>query len=173
MIYFFTCVSLFFVSEIWAQEKAKTSKIESDAGGYSVEFPSKPKLEKDKNSEMYILGENDDKHGYVVSCVFAKNKLDLKNADFVKGAFGTAYSGMMRNLGRKATKITAKNWGEDGLPSRLYEFTLDDGGVYYGRVILTEDRVISCVVSGPKDWANGEKAQMFMNSIQVKPRVNK
>jgi hypothetical protein len=40
-------------------------------------------------------------------------------------------------------------------------------------VILAEDRMIQCIISGPTDWAKGDKAQAFMKSIAVKASVKR
>lgn len=151
---------------IQADDPPKDGNVRSARGKCSAVFPAKPTLDADKTSDTYVLGENNDKHGYVLNVGSLKNKTDLNDEEKIKGAFSAMYSQLRTSLGTKASKALQGTYGTDKLPYRYYEFDLSDG-VYWTRVVLTPDAIISVTVSGPKEFAQGEKAQAFLKSLKV------
>lgn len=151
---------------IHADDPPKDGNVKSARGKCSVVFPAKPTLDADKTSDTYLLGENNDKHGYVLNIGSLTNKVDLKDEEKIKGAFSAMYTKLRGSLGTKASKALQGTYGPDKFPYRYYEFDLADG-VYWTRVVLTPDAIISVTVSGPKEFAQGEKAQAFLKSLKV------
>ena len=148
-----------------ADDQPTDGKIKSTRGKCTATFPAKPKLESEKTSDMYVLGENNDKHGYVLHIGSVKQPVDLNNEESIKKAMDVMYLQLKSSLGTKASKMMKGTFGADKLPTRYYEFDLSDG-VYWTRVVLTKDCIISITVSGPKEWAQGEKAQGFLKSLK-------
>lgn len=130
-------------------------------------LPGTPKLDADKTSDTYVLGENEDKQGYVLNVNSFKQKLDLADEEKITKAMDAMYLQLKSSLGTKASKMTKGTFGPDKLPTRYYEFDLADGGIYWTRAVLTENSIISITISGPKAWAQGEKAQAFLKSLKV------
>ena len=151
---------------IHADDPPKDGNVKSARGKCSAVFPAKPTLDADKTSDTYVLGENNDKHGYVLNVGSLTAKVDLSDEAKVKGAFSAMYSKLRTSLGTKASKAMQGTYGPDKYPYRYYEFDLADG-VYWTRVVLTSNSIISITVSGPKEWAQGEKAQAFLKSLKV------
>lgn len=162
-IMLFLCLSTCLV----ADDQPADGNVKCVKGKCGATFPGKPKLDADKTSDSYILGENDDKQGYVLTINYLRTKVDVSNADLVKKALDEGYRSLRNSLGAKATKTLGGTFGPDKLPYRYYEFDLADGGVYYSRVVLTGDRTVSATISGPKAWATGEKPQAFLKSLKV------
>lgn len=143
-------------------------KVLCKAGKCSVLFPQKPRLESEKNTEQYLLSEDNGKKGYVLTVSIFNTKVDLKDDEKVKKALDVAYLGTKASLGgTKASKMLKSTFGSDKLPTRYYEFTLDDGGVYYTRHVLRDNCLIQITISGPLEWAKGEQAQAFMKSLRM------
>ncbi|MBL8821854.1 MAG: hypothetical protein JNJ77_04640 [Planctomycetia bacterium] len=167
----FTLSSLVLILSITvatADVSAADEKVNCQKGRCSVLFPAKPKLESSKNNEQYVLSEDNGKKGYVLNVSMFNSKINLQDEEKVKKALDTAYLGTKASLGgTKASKMLKSTIGTDKLPTRYYEFTLDDGGIYYTRHVLREDCLIQITISGPLVWAKGEQAQAFMKSLRV------
>ncbi len=154
-----------------AQNAPAAGKIYSEKGKAGATFPGKPSLDSSRGSDTYILGENQDRHGYVLGIAYfaPSGRVDITDAAQVKRALDTVERGLRNSLGTKPSQVKSEAWGPDKLPSRYYEFVLADGGVYWSRVVLTGQRTVSITVSGPADWARGAKAQAFLKSLKVDP----
>ncbi|HQR09635.1 MAG TPA: hypothetical protein PLN21_22625 [Gemmatales bacterium] len=151
---------------IHADDPPKDGNVKSARGKCSVVFPAKPTLDADKTSDTYVLGENDDKHAYVMNVGSLTTKADLADEAKIKGAFSAMYTKLVTSLGTKASRATQSTFGPGMFPTRYYEFDLADG-VYWTRVVMTPDAIISVTVTGPKEFAQGEKAQAFLKSLKV------
>jgi len=167
----FTLSSLVLVLSIavaTANVSVADEKVNCQKGLCSVLFPAKPKLESAQNNEQYVLSEDNGKKGYVLNVSMFNSKINLQDEEKVKKTLDTAYLGTKASLGgTKASKMLKSTIGAEKLPTRYYEFTLDDGGIYYTRHVLREDCLIQITISGPLDWAKGEQAQAFMKSLRV------
>lgn len=159
------CLGLMMVLLACVASFGQDDKVRCERGKCSAVFPAKPKLDADKTSDTYVLGENEDKHGYVLSV--ASSKLNLGDEEMIKAAWSKYYSNLRTSLGTKASKALQGTFGKEKLPYRYYEFDLGDGGVYWSRVVMTRDAIISITVSGPKSFASGEKAQSFLKSLSI------
>lgn len=160
------CVVVLSLVLTQADDPPKDGVVKNARGKCSAVFPAKPTLNSDKTTDQYVLGENNDKHGYVLNITHLTKKIDLDDLEKVKGAWSTYYTSLRSTLGTKASKALQSTFGPDKFPTRYYEFDLADG-VYWTRVVMTPDSIIAVTVSGPKEFAQGQKAQAFLKSLKV------
>lgn len=154
------------VPYLHADDAPKNGNITSAEGKCSVTFPATPKLQTEKNQITYVLGENQDKHGYLLHITIFDKPQDLTDEDRIKKLLDACYLQTKASLGTKASKMLKGTFGKEKVPMRYYEFDLSDG-VLWTRHVMTSKALIQITISGPSDWAKGERAQTFFKSLKI------